>query len=96
MIQLGIAYVIVTSVLFVFPPMLPVTGNNMNYCIVAFAIIIIISTIQWFFDGRKNFSGPKVDIDAMQSGEVMGMAVESNGSGNRPPAGKEDDLEKLD
>jgi choline transport protein len=60
---LGIAYVILTTVLFVFPPELPVTGSNMNYCIVAFAIVLIISMIQWVIDGKKNFTGPKVDID---------------------------------
>jgi choline transport protein len=60
---LGIAYVILTTVLFVFPPELPVTGSNMNYCIVAFAIVVIISLIQWIVDGRKNYAGPKVDIN---------------------------------
>ncbi|KAF2740743.1 GABA permease gaba [Polyplosphaeria fusca] len=59
---LGIIYVIITSVLFVFPPELPVTASNMNYCLVAFAIIILISTIQWFVDGRKNFIGPRTDM----------------------------------
>ncbi|KAL1598900.1 hypothetical protein SLS60_008045 [Paraconiothyrium brasiliense] len=34
----------------------------MNYCIVAFAIIIIISTVQWFVDGRRNFTGPRTDL----------------------------------
>nr|POE86611.1 choline transport protein [Quercus suber] len=60
---LGIAYVILTTVLFVFPPDLPVTGSNMNYCIVAFAIVLIISTVQWFIDGRKNFTGPKLELE---------------------------------
>lgn len=60
---LGIAYVIVTTVLFVFPPELPVTGSNMNYCIVAFAIVLLISVAQWFVDGRRNFKGPRVEVD---------------------------------
>lgn len=60
---LGIAYVIVTTVLFVFPPEIPVTGSSMNYCIVAFAIVLIISIIQWIVDGRKNYTGPKVEIE---------------------------------
>jgi choline transport protein len=68
-------------VLFVFPPALPVTGNNMNYCIVAFAIWLIISTVQWFVDGRKNYTGPSIDMKAMQQGEVMGMAVDSHENG---------------
>jgi choline transport protein len=60
---LGIAYVVVTTVLFVFPPELPVTGSNMNYCIVAFAIVLLISVVQWFVDGRKNYTGPKIEVD---------------------------------
>ena len=69
-----------TTVLFVFPPVLPVTGNNMNYCIVAFAIVIIISISQWYVDGKKNYTGPKLDVDAMKNGDVVGLASEpSNG-----------------
>lgn len=59
----GVAFTILTTVLFVFPPELPVTGNNMNYCIAAFAIVFIISLLTWIFDGRKNYRGPKIDID---------------------------------
>jgi choline transport protein len=70
-----------TTVLFVFPPVLPVTGSNMNYCIVAFAIVVIISITQWYVDGKKNYTGPKVDVDAMKNGEVVGLAPEpSNGN----------------
>lgn len=58
---IGLIYVIITTVLFLFPPVLPVTGSNMNYCIVAFAIVLIISTITWFVDGRKNYHGPKTE-----------------------------------
>jgi len=58
---IGIAYVIVTTVLFLFPPDLPVTGSNMNYCVVAFFIVLVISTVQWFVDGRKNYTGPRVE-----------------------------------
>ncbi|CAF9938098.1 MAG: hypothetical protein HETSPECPRED_000773 [Heterodermia speciosa] len=59
---IGIAYVIVTTVLFLFPPDLPATGSNMNYCVVVFFIILIISIVQWFVDGRKNYKGPQVEI----------------------------------
>lgn len=58
---LGLGYVIITTVLFLFPPELPVAADNMNYCIVAFGIVIIISTITWFVDGRRKYSGPKVE-----------------------------------
>ncbi|KAL8803735.1 MAG: hypothetical protein Q9182_003010 [Xanthomendoza sp. 2 TL-2023] len=43
----------------------------MNYCIVAFAVVLIISTIQWFVDGSKNFKGPSVDLDVLQMDSDM-------------------------
>ena len=127
--QIGIVYVIITTVLFLFPPDLPVTGSNMSmyfcifsipniyispcicsymisnsrllpllnpsisraltrpyhtdYCVVVFFIILLVSVFQWFFDGRKNFTGPRIDIDALQNGEVVGMepSYSEDGSG---------------
>ncbi|KAJ5822612.1 Amino acid/polyamine transporter I [Penicillium robsamsonii] len=58
----ALSYIALTTVLFVFPPSSTVTGSSMNYCIAAFAVIISISVFQWFVDGRKNFTGPRVDI----------------------------------
>ncbi|KAH0496162.1 hypothetical protein TgHK011_003540 [Trichoderma gracile] len=69
---IALSYIGLTTVLFVFPPVLPVTGSNMNYCIVAFAIIIAISLFQWVIDGRKNFTGPRVNL---VSGQVIGENV---------------------
>ena len=65
---LGLAYVLLTSVLFLFPPDLPVDGSNMNYCVVAFAIWLLVSLVTYIFDGRKNYTGPKVD---MADGDVL-------------------------
>ena len=59
----GIGWTVLTTVLFVFPPVIPVTPNNMNYCIVAFGLILLISGTTWIVDGRKHYRGPKVDID---------------------------------
>jgi choline transport protein len=63
---IGLVYTIVTTVLFLFPPALPVNGTSMNYCIVAFAIIVFISLFQWVVDGRKNFKGPRITIEEYQ------------------------------
>ncbi|KAJ5999620.1 hypothetical protein N7481_000029 [Penicillium waksmanii] len=60
----SLLYISLTTILFLFPPGLPVTGSNMNYCVVAFGIILSISTTQWFVDGRKNYSGPRVEVIA--------------------------------
>ncbi|PKY07962.1 amino acid permease [Aspergillus campestris IBT 28561] len=67
--MVSICYISITTVLFLFPPSLPVTGSGMNYCVVAFGIILIVSGVQWFVDGRKNFVGPRIDVDVI-SGEL--------------------------
>lgn len=80
---------------FVFPPNLPVSGSNMStflsytagaclmnidYCIAVFAIVVIISVFQWIVDGRKNFTGPRVNLtgDAVEAyvGEQHGEVEE--------------------
>ncbi|KAF4624483.1 hypothetical protein G7Y89_g13688 [Cudoniella acicularis] len=84
---IGLAYVILTTVLFLFPPDLPVTGSNMNYCVVVFFIILVISIVQWFVDGRKNFTGPRVNIENLANGEVVGMdpvLTSEEASGTKP------------
>ncbi|OJJ60799.1 hypothetical protein ASPSYDRAFT_42582 [Aspergillus sydowii CBS 593.65] len=63
--MIALAYIALTTVLFMFPPELPVTGSNMNYCVAAFGIIVVVSTVQWIVDGRKNFSGPRVDTEVL-------------------------------
>ena len=60
---LGIAYTIVTTIFFLFPPDVPATASNMNYCVVAFGIIFIVAVLQWILDSRKTYKGPKIEID---------------------------------
>ncbi|KAI1088971.1 amino acid transporter [Rostrohypoxylon terebratum] len=69
----GIAWTILTTVLFVFPPELPVTSENMNYCVVAFGVILIIAMVTWIFDGRKNYTGPHVDVEGLEKGKTEGV-----------------------
>ena len=33
----------------------------------------MISIVQWFVDGKKNFTGPRVNLDDLQNGAVVGM-----------------------
>ncbi|KAL4783514.1 amino acid/polyamine transporter I [Aspergillus varians] len=69
---ISLAYILLTTVLFLFPPEIPATGSNMNYCVAAFGIVFIISAIQWVFDGRKNFTGPRVDTEVLVAVEGLG------------------------
>lgn len=39
LIQTGLLFTILTTVFFLFPPELPVTGSNMNYAIAVFGFI---------------------------------------------------------
>lgn len=43
-----------------------------DYCVAAFAIVFIISTITWFVDGRKNYVGPRIEMEVL-SGQVGGQ-----------------------
>ncbi|KAI3393042.1 hypothetical protein diail_4781 [Diaporthe ilicicola] len=78
----GIAWTLLTTVLFVFPPEQPVTGTNMNYAVVAFGVVLIIAVVQWLFDGRKNYEGPHFDSEALGKEIVEGVSgAESKPSG---------------
>lgn len=46
MIQTGLGFTLLTTVFFLFPPELPVTGTNMNYAIAVFGFIRMSSTSQ--------------------------------------------------
>lgn len=74
----GIAWAILTTVLFVFPPELPVTTANMNYCIAAFGVILLIAVTTWFLDGRKNYDGPLIEL--AQNHEIVGQAKDETTS----------------
>lgn len=70
MTQIGILWAILTTVLFVFPPELPTTPSNMNYCIAAFGVMLLIAGLTWIFDGRKNYTGPIIN-EGVISGSII-------------------------
>ncbi|KAG5998361.1 hypothetical protein E4U52_000395 [Claviceps spartinae] len=57
---IGVVWAIITTVLFTFPPQVPVTAQNMNYCIVALGIMVAIAGTTWVLDGRKRHEGPQL------------------------------------
>ncbi|GAA5850360.1 hypothetical protein JCM5353_004359 [Sporobolomyces roseus] len=60
----ALAFTAFTTVFFLFPPVRPVTGSNMNYAIAVFGFVFIVSAITWFAQGRKTFTGPR-DLGAL-------------------------------
>ena len=79
---LGVIYVTITTILFLFPPNLPTNAESMNYCIVAFGIWLVIAGTQWILNGRKNYTGPTVDIDERR----LSVAVAEERNGGRKPS----------
>ncbi|KAJ6783030.1 hypothetical protein PWT90_01852 [Aphanocladium album] len=59
---IGILWTILTTVLFLFPPELPTTASNMNYCIVAFGVMFFIAGGTWLASGSRHYRGPQVEL----------------------------------
>ncbi|KAG5953068.1 hypothetical protein E4U53_007037 [Claviceps sorghi] len=77
---IGILWTAVTTVLFVFPPQIPVTASSMNYCVVAFGVMLVIAGATWIFDGRKHYEGPRVIVPGLKGRADAGV-------GPQPPCG---------
>lgn len=76
-----------TTVLFVFPPEIPTTPSNMNYCVVAFGVMLLIAGGTWILDGRKHYTGPHLNIQDLIDGHVEGMEpVKLDDAGTPGPA----------
>lgn len=43
-----------------------------DYCVAVFGVILIVSLFQWIIDGRKNFTGPRMDVDVISGQVAMG------------------------
>ena len=83
------AYVVMTTVLFLFPPVLPVNANNFNYCIAAFGVVIVVAGVQWVLVSRKTFEGPRVVVlEGKGEEREMDLVVEGSDGGIREFGGK--------
>lgn len=39
-----------------------------------FGVVVLVSAFQWFVDGRKNFTGPRINLDDLAHGVTIGEA----------------------
>ncbi|KAE8384708.1 putative choline transporter [Aspergillus alliaceus] len=74
----SIVYILLTTVLFVFPPFLPVTGSNMNYAAAAVGIVLLVSTLSWLLQGRKTFSGRTVVAGIESTPVAVALSVQKD------------------
>ncbi|OAQ98965.1 hypothetical protein LLEC1_00595 [Akanthomyces lecanii] len=85
--MVGIFWTILTTVLFLFPPGIPTTASNMNYCIAAFAIMFLVAGATWVVGGSKHYRGPLV---ALESAFIDGVDLAHK---NNNTSGTSDELE---
>lgn len=45
----------------------------MNYCIVAFGVMLLIAGGTWVFDGHRHYTGPQLNVQELIDGNVEGM-----------------------
>lgn len=68
----ALAYIAVTTVLFLFPSYIPVTsGSFMNYAVVVVATTIFLATINWFVFARKDYAGPRDFKEILERAHVQ-------------------------
>ncbi|KAG0125622.1 amino acid/polyamine transporter I [Tuber indicum] len=80
----GLGFVVGCTVLFILPPQLPVTRENMNYSFLVFSIIVGISTLAYHFEGKGVFTGP-VTGDNHLHHPVAQSGVEADAEGGWRP-----------
>ncbi|WOO79425.1 Choline transport protein [Vanrija pseudolonga] len=56
---LALVFLAVTTICFMFPPIIPVnSGSEMNWVVLVVGIVFIMCGVTWLVDGRKRFQGP--------------------------------------
>ncbi|EFZ02995.1 GABA permease GabA [Metarhizium robertsii ARSEF 23] len=80
--DVGVLWTVLTVVLFVFPPSIPVTASKVNYCILAFGFKLLIAGGTWVSDGRRHYQGPQLNSQGLMKGklEMMEAAMGVNSS----------------
>lgn len=58
----AIVFGVFTCIFVPFPPILPVTAVNMNYCGPIFLGLVALLICDWFIRGRKNYNGPLKEL----------------------------------
>ncbi|MGH6657783.1 MAG: amino acid permease [Actinocrinis sp.] len=54
----AVAWVFLSSILFLLPQAGPITWHNLNYAPIALGVVLLISTVWWFVTARRTFNGP--------------------------------------
>lgn len=74
----AVAWAILTTFLFVWPTNSPTNAENMNYCIAAFGVFILVSGSNWIFSARKHYTPPALAIITPDEPQCAGRVAESD------------------
>ncbi|KAK5194141.1 hypothetical protein LTR99_005628 [Exophiala xenobiotica] len=66
---LAIAFCIFLIIFLPFPPVLPVTGTNMNYASPVFIAVMLFAIINYYVRARRRFTGPIKEVTSETSSE---------------------------
>jgi choline transport protein len=68
----AIVYALFIIIFLPFPPLLPVTGANMNYGGPVMAAVILFALADWVVSGRKRFKAPieRVEVELKDQNEA--------------------------
>jgi hypothetical protein len=66
---LAIAFCIFLIIFLPFPPVLPVTGTNMNYASPVFIAVMLFAIVNYYVRARRRFTGPIKEVTSETSSE---------------------------
>ncbi|MFJ8311707.1 MULTISPECIES: amino acid permease [unclassified Streptomyces] len=55
---IAVAWIVLSSVLFMLPQVSPITADSFNYAPIALGAVLLIATLWWFATARRRFQGP--------------------------------------
>lgn len=68
---LAVAFCVFLIIFLPFPPVLPVTGVNMNYASPVFVAVMAFAVINYFVRARRRFTGPIKEVISETSTENL-------------------------
>jgi choline transport protein len=73
----AIVYAVFIIIFLPFPPIVPVTGKNMNYAGPIMGTVIIFAIVDYMTGGHKRFHAPlqRADVEATDMGETNGAIL---------------------
>jgi hypothetical protein len=56
--RVAVAWVALSSILFLLPQASPITHLDLNYAPIALGVVLVVATSWWFISARQSFHGP--------------------------------------